>query len=274
MNRKKRKRDKNTAKIKTSYYTISSPKLPEPFCGYRIVHLSDLHGTLYGRNHKVLIQKIREAAPNCIMMTGDMADQSQGAIPRLIDLCSRLCRHWPVYFIDGNHEQCLKEKEQASLQRGLKRAGVIQLKNSAQELVYKGASIQVYGLVMPMVYYKDWFREYRWGIKFTVQDAERLLGMPRGDSFRILLAHNPLYFPAYRDWGADLTLSGHIHGGIICIPGLGGLLSPEVKFFPKYDGGYFWEEGKQMVVSRGLGNHFLFRLWNPPELAVITLKHP
>lgn len=257
-------------KIKTSYYTISSPNLPKPFRGYRIIHLSDLHGALYGKNHRVLIQKIKEAAPDCIMMTGDMADQSLEAIPRLIALCRRLCQYWPVYFIDGNHEQCLKRREYICLHRELKRAGVIQLRNSWKELSYKGTSIQVYGLVMPMMYYKDWFREYRWGAEFSAEDAGTLLGKPKDGCFRILLAHNPLYFPAYRDWGADLTLSGHIHGGIIRIPRLGGLLSPEVKFFPKYDGGHFLEKGRHLVVSRGLGNHFLFRMWNPPEVAVIT----
>ena len=89
--------------------------------------------------------------------------------------------------------------------------------------------------------------------------------------YSILLAHNPLYYPAYRDWGADLTLSGHVHGGIIRIPGKGGLLSPDVTFFPKYDGGHFRENGKDLIVSRGLGNHFLVRVMNPPELLVVTL---
>ena len=89
--------------------------------------------------------------------------------------------------------------------------------------------------------------------------------------YNILLSHNPLYYPAYRDWGADLTLSGHIHGGIIRIPGLGGLLSPDLTLFPRYDGGHFTERGKHLIVSRGLGNHFLVRVMNPPEIGVITL---
>lgn len=258
-------------RIKTSYYTVTSAKLPRPFHGYRIAHLSDLHGELYGKHHRDLIQKIRDAAPDCVMMTGDMADQKNDGIPHLIDLCRRIRREWPVYFVVGNHEQCLEQKEFAWLQSELKRAGVILLKNQWQRIYAKGASIKVYGLVMPMVYYKDWMREYQWGVHFSKKDAEKFLGIPENDDYRILLAHNPLYFPAYRDWGADLTLSGHIHGGIIRIPGLGGLLSPEVKFFPKYDGGHFVEDGRHLIVSRGLGNHFLIRVWNPPELAVITL---
>ena len=53
---------------------------------------------------------------------------------------------------------------------------------------------------------------------------------------------------------------------------MGGLLSPDLTLFPKYDGGHFEEEGRQMVVSRGLGNHFLFRVMNPAELVAVTLK--
>ena len=95
----------------------------------------------------------------------------------------------------------------------------------------------------------------------------------------LLLAHNPLFFPAYRDWGADITLSGHIHGGIFRLPFLGGVLSPDLSLFPKYDGGLFTEspsrhpkENKYLVVSRGLSDTFLKRIANPMEIVCITVK--
>ncbi|MDO7206165.1 hypothetical protein Q5M85_20820 [Paraclostridium bifermentans] len=48
-----------------------------------------------------------------------------------------------------------------------------------------------------------------------------------------MLAHTPFFFEDYSDYGADLVLSGHVHGGIIRLPLLGGVLSPNREFFPK-----------------------------------------
>lgn len=252
---------------------IASTNLPEAFQGFRIVHLSDLHGTLYGRHHGRLLHEIRLARPDMVVMTGDMTDHKRAGRLQLLDLCRRLCRHWPVYYVWGNHEQCLKRKQRISLAQDLKKAGVVVLDNQCGAIVRGDASLKVYGLTMPMVYYK----ELRAGVKrrccFTTAEMEKLLGKAKPSEYNLLLAHNPLYFPAYRDWGADLTLSGHIHGGIVRIPGLGGVFSPEFRFFPRYDGGHFVERGKHLVVSRGLGNNFLFRVANPPEVVVITLLY-
>lgn len=280
----------------TVHYKIISEKLPSQFDGFRIAHLSDLHGAVFGRRNEKLLQEIQKIKPDMIVMTGDMADNSGQALVRLLDLCRQLCRqnqafcirkardsgmaerHVPaaarkgIYYVVGNHEQCLKGSGQARLIRHLESMGVKVLENNWCTISHKGAYLKMYGLVTPMIYYKDRLREYRRGICFTKRDVETALGKADSSCFNILLSHNPLYYPAYRDWGADLTFSGHIHGGIIRIPGLGGLLSPDMTFFPKYDGGHFQEKGRHLVVSRGLGNHFLMRVMNPPELVEVTLS--
>ena len=87
-----------------------------------------------------------------------------------------------------------------------------------------------------------------------------------------MLAHNPAYFEAYASWGADLTLSGHVHGGIMRLPWLGGVLSTSLTLFPKYDGGEFRLGEKRMIVSRGLGSHTIpIRIFNPAELVAVEL---
>ena len=106
---------------------------------------------------------------------------------------------------------------------------------------------------------------------------ERYLGSSRNDShtepYRILIAHNPEYFEAYSEWGADLTVSGHIHGGIMRLPLLGGVISPRFTLFPKYSGGEYERDGHKMIVSCGLGTHSVHvRVFNPAELAVIDIK--
>lgn len=258
-------------KFRTVNYTISSGRLPPEFEGFKIIHFSDLHGALYGRDNEELVQEIKRISPHMILMTGDMADRSPQAIPRFENLCCQICDDYPVYYVLGNHEQEMDADVLNKLLENVKKMGITVLMNECKTISRHGAFIKIYGLVTPMKYYKDILKEYEWGVKFSAGDAENLLGKGDDSCYKLLLTHNPLYYPAYRDWGADLTLSGHIHGGIIRIPKLGGLLSPDLTFFPKYDGGHFKEQGKDLVVSRGLGNHFLVRVMNPPEFVCITL---
>lgn len=261
--------------FRTVNYTITSRRLPQEFDGFRIAHLSDLHGAVYGENNKLLIQKIHQASPHIVVMTGDMADHDRDSVSNLTDLCRRLLKRYPIYYTPGNHEQGLKPLAYLRLLKTLDSLGVTVLENRWRTVSRGGTFIKLYGLVMPMRYYKDPMRDdYVKHICFTAADTRHALGQPDQSCYNILLSHNPLYYPACRDWGADLTLSGHIHGGIIRIPGLGGLLSPDLTFFPKYDGGHFQEEGRHLIVSRGLGNHFFVRVMNPPELVAITLARP
>ncbi len=258
--------------LHTVNYTIPSPRLPEGFHGFRVVHLSDLHGAVFGDNNKFLIHRIGQARPHIIAMTGDMADDDRASLANLTSLADRLADRWPVYYIPGNHEQALSAARFLGLAKKLESLGVTVLENNWVTLSRRGSFVKLYGLTMAMKYYKDRLRaDYVRGVHFSPADTEKALGKADRDCYNILLSHNPLYYPAYRDWGADLTLSGHIHGGIIRIPGLGGLLSPDLTLFPRYDGGHFTERGKHLIVSRGLGNHFLVRVMNPPEIGVITL---
>ncbi len=106
---------------------------------------------------------------------------------------------------------------------------------------------------------------------FTVSAANLAAFIPK-DSFSILLAHRPEYFADYIAAGADLTLSGHAHGGQFRFPLIGGLIAPGQGLFPKYDAGLYTENGSSLIVSRGIGNSlFPFRFNNRPEVVLITL---
>lgn len=95
-----------------------------------------------------------------------------------------------------------------------------------------------------------------------------------GDPFWILLAHRNNRFPSqYSLLGADLVVSGHAHGGIIRLPGTDGLISHDLELFPSYTAGLYEENGSLLFVTRGLGNSGpSFRLFNRPEIAVVTLR--
>ena len=100
----------------------------------------------------------------------------------------------------------------------------------------------------------------------------RKLGKPLKEYCNILMAHNPEYFEEYAKWGADLVLSWHVHGGIMRLPLVGGVISPAYTLFPKYDGGIFHSGKTTMLLGRGMGSHTIqLRFFNPAELYVVDL---
>lgn len=149
---------------------------------------------------------------------------------------------------------------------GLKRAGIEPLINETAYL--PECNIAICGAQIDRAYFRHFRR-----IPMETSYLSKLLGTPDGEIFQLLIAHNPVYFDAYAKWGADLVVSGHVHGGIMRLPALGGVLSPALTLFPKYDGGMFKEDNSTMILSRGLSSHTPpVRIFNPGELIVIDLK--
>ena len=259
--------------LQVSQYTIASNKIPTAFNGFKILQLSDLHSKSFGKDNSKLIKKINNEKPDIIVMTGDMVSRKDTDYDTFINLAQELSKSYEIYYIVGNHEQSLSEDIQRSLLDKLIEIGVRVLDNEKVEIVKGGDSINLYGLWINLRYYKDVKNEYTKGISLGLKQMEIILGSIDSNSYNVLLSHNPLYFDAYSKWGADLTLSGHVHGGMIRLPFVGGLISPERKLFPKYDAGMYTIDGKELIVNRGLGiGKFGFRLFNRPEISVITLK--
>lgn len=261
-------------KIKITQYCISSPKIPEQFQNCRFLVLADLHNACFGEDNEGLLQRIREQKPDYILIAGDMIvgkpEQSTDVPARLIE---ELARDYPIYYAKGNHEKRtslypdiygdLWEEYQKRLE-----GKVTWLFNDRIALTRSGDSIWLYGLDIDTKYYKR-FRHRRMEASYLTE----CLGEPEPGEYGILLAHNPDYFREYAGWGADLVLSGHLHGGLIRLPGLGGMLSPMFHLFPRYDRGRYEEQDSIMLLSGGLGSHtFKFRVNNLPEILVITVS--
>lgn len=258
---------------KTTPYTIHFPNLPSDFNGFRIAHLSDLHNYPWGPGHRRVFQAVQRFDPHIVVMTGDMFDTRRSRNLDTLRLCKELARIYPVYFISGNHEQIMEQELRRSLYHKIHRWGVEILDNRCSSIYCNQASIRIGGLTIPLLYYKDPKRKpYRRDAWFSSEKITAILGEKHSKDFFLLLTHNPLYFPSCRDWGADLTLAGHIHGGIIDLPYFGPLLSPDVSLFPNYAAGHFAEQGHHLLVSRGLANTFALRVCNPMEVLWITLK--
>lgn len=238
----------------------------------RFVVLADLHDKKYGKDNERLIKAVRELKPDGILVAGDMITASpKEKLDGTIAFLGELAGDYPIYYGNGNHEHRLKlypevyGKLAQEYERRLQEIGIRPLVN--EHTVLADAGITIYGSQIDKSYYQRFHTKY-----MAPEYLLEILGEADKKSYSILLAHNPDYFPQYAGWGADLVLSGHIHGGMVRIPGWRGMVSPAVRFFPRYDGGLFREGASAMVLSRGLGMHTIpIRLFNPGELIVIDL---
>ena len=167
----------------------------------------------------------------------------------------------PTYYVTGNHEWAIGDVPE--LKERLAAQGVTVLSNSFTTLERNGDTVVLAGIDDPNGYADQKQPE-------TVA-AEVYAAY--GDPFWLLLAHrNDRFEEQYSLLGADLVLSGHGHGGIIRLPFTDGLLSTNRTLFPSYTAGLYDKNGSALFVTRGLGNSGpSFRLWNRPEVAVVTL---
>ena len=255
-------------------YRLKSKKLEGIGNNVRFVFLSDLHNKTYGKGNKRLLKKIKETDPALVLIGGDMLVGKKGkSYGSALDFVRELAGQFPVYYANGNHEQRLKEMPErygdvyAQYKEELEAAGVHFLENSSQELFCGGCKFRLTGLEIPAECYSH-FRK----VRMPEGAIEERIGEAKAADYEILLAHNPTYMEEYLEWGADLVLSGHLHGGIVRLPGVGGALSPAFSLFPKYSGGHYREGERDIVVSKGLGVHTVcVRLFNPAELVVLEL---
>lgn len=250
-------------------YQISDPRIRKKL---RLVLLADLHNKSYGKENEKLLTAIADAQPDLILSAGDlMTSVPEHSMAVAEHLVEQLAARYPFYYGNGNHEYRIYHEEEKYGGMGkeyrsvLERCNVRLLENETVQLQSYG--VRIAGLDLSHEYYKK-FKEG----ELPLSEINELLGACSGDWFTILIAHNPVFFESYAAWGADLTLSGHVHGGVMRLPFLGGVLSTSFRLFPKYDGGLFKIGKKTMVVSRGLGSHTIpVRIFNPAELVIIDL---
>lgn len=236
--------------------------LPAGFDGCRIVVLSDLHGAEFGEDNADLFETVAEQAPEYIFYLGDLEDKYRGPEPGYAEtVAAGLSAIAPTYYVTGNHEWAIGDVPE--LKERLEAQGVTVLSNSFVTLERNGDTVVLAGIDDPNGYADQKPPE-------TVA-AEVYAAC--GDPFWMLLAHRNDHFETqYSLLGADLVLSGHGHGGIIRLPFTDGLLSTDRTLFPSYTAGLYEANGSALFVTRGLGNSGpSFRLFNRPEVAVVTL---
>ncbi len=239
-------------------YRISSSKLTneEPI---RIVVIADLHSHAYGGDQKPLIDRVKKMEPDIICLVGDLGDDHEpfdGAallLDGIIDLA-------PCYYVSGNHE-CWGDYP--PIKEALLEYGVTILEGDSRTITVKGQTLNLCGIEDPCFTPHASYDELLWPFEQLPEDA-----------YNILLSHRPEFIETISQYGFDLVLSGHTHGGQLRIPLLlDALYAPNQGFLPKYSGGLYQVEETTLVISRGLSyNPRMPRVFNPPELVLVELS--
>ncbi len=242
-------------KLQVDEYEYVNSKIPVSFDGYKIVQLSDLHYAEFGENNSELIETVEELEPDMIVFTGDMIDRDYDEIlPSTINLIEAMAKLAPVYAVTGNHENDSPVKE--GLLTVYEYCGVQEITDKQVKIEKDGEAILLTGL--------DGYHPRYIKIPKADEDYENM--------FNILLYHWADHFDELTGYGFDLVLSGHIHGGVIRLPFIGGLLGNDKTLFPKYSSGFYQIGDRVMLCNRGLGETSVFRFNNRPQVLLLTLK--
>jgi predicted MPP superfamily phosphohydrolase len=261
-------------KSKVTYYRLdlTGEKLNKG--RFKFVFLSDMHNCMWGENGDELIDIIEREKADIVLCGGDMLVAHPGeSVETAADFIKKLSRKKRVYYALGNHEYRLRlypetygsmYEEYMSL---LRDENIIFLDNEKSEIYVNDIKISLYGLTIERKYYKRFSK-----LKMPKDYINGFLGEPDKDGINILMAHTPKYMKDYMNWGADISLCGHYHGGVMQLGKNRGLVSPDPSFFPYNAHGKFEEDNKIAIISAGLGEHTIpVRVHNPRELVSVDV---
>lgn len=246
----------------TSRYSIDIDSLDPQLDGLRIAHLSDLHGN----DHVPVFDVLDQEHVDLILCSGDIYDGVK-RVEETTQFIQKVLQYAPVYFVSGNHEYYAKNWSQTK--QNLKEMGVHVLDNKREEFTLHQATLEICGIEDPDL-------DYNWTYLQRLEQFHKNLEVIPSQIFpRIFINHRADLFDELPENFADLVFSGHMHGGQ-CRLFNRGIFSPfngdRRVLFPKYTRGIYQRDRMQMVVSCGLGDQMIVpRLFNPPELVLITL---
>jgi len=250
--------------ISTKTYKTETPLLEEQN-GIKIVLISDLHSTIYGKDQIILIDMIKNINPDLIVLSGDIFDDVVPMTGTQL-LLKGIYGIAPIYYVTGNHEYMSNNIQ--SIREELTSYGVIILSDNYTIIEINNNVIVIAGIEDP---YKSLYETSNYNQNDSMERAFRELD--EISLYKILIAHRPEMIEIYKKYSFDLILSGHTHGGQVRIPYINGLYAPNQGFFPKYAGGMYTHGNMVHIISRGLSvNPKLPRIFNPPELVIVIVE--
>ncbi|MEF3245427.1 MAG: metallophosphoesterase [Caldisericaceae bacterium] len=220
----------------------------------KFVQISDLHFTREGKREKKILKIISNEHPDLVFITGDVVNfRKKFEAKKFFKKISAL--GIKTYFVLGNWDY--KVKDVVSLKKEIESAGIKVLENETAEFTKNGLKINIIGL----------------GDPFTNHDRfEEAVNSINNKNFSILLSHTPDIFYKAKEKGIDLILSGHLHGGQVCLPFCKFAIYTPSKYGTKFLRGIFKEGNTIMYVNRGIGeSHFPIRIFSKPEILIGTI---
>lgn len=256
---------KMNQEVQLTRYEYQSEKLPQGFDGYKIAVISDIHNSPYTEE---FISLLNEAKPDMLLFAGDMIQQPETNLNNVTEIIKSQADKIPVYAVFGNHEASNGSKIRSNIAKELRSAGANVMFNTGEEIVKGEDSIRLIGIEDA----NDEFIDEE-TLKKIRRHVNNITRSDNGDVFNILLYHRADVYPKINDLPVNLILSGHLHGGIVRLPFVGGVFGKGETYFPEYTSGIYKEEKTTMIVSRGCDyNPYKPRIFNPPEVVLVTLK--
>ena len=241
----------------------------------RMILIADIHGQEFGPDNEDLISLIIEEKPDFIVIAGDLIDRYSQDDTAVLKLVRILAKHAPVYFGPGNQEFSYMVKQDPDFLNKVAEAGAMVLDKEYVDIQVGGQKLRLGGIYEyafssqgkeePNIHFtKD-------GVDLFKKDFEDT------DACKIMISHRPdafIFGDASRIWDLDLVVCGHLHGGQVILPFLGGLWAGDQGYFPKYCYGLHRKDRIQLLITAGLGSHkeTLPRFNNPPEIMSVTIQ--
>ena len=244
---------RNAAKVEVRHNPIHVPQLPEPFDGFTILQISDLHVDLSEAAMAHVVHLLKDLRYDICLLTGDYRGNTWGpyepSLAGMTEVCAAL--KGPVYGVLGNHDTIL-------MVPGLEAMGVRMLLNETDVIERGGARIHLAGI--------DDAHFYR------VDNIEKAADAIPHDAFSILVTHTPEIYRQAAHADFDVLLSGHTHGGQICLPG--GIPITLSAVLPRGLGSGAWRHHEMAgYTAVGAGSSVVPVRFNcPPEITLHQLR--
>ncbi|HUN46302.1 MAG TPA: metallophosphoesterase [Stellaceae bacterium] len=242
---------RNAARVELRRNTVVLPELPPAFDGFTLLHLTDLHVEMNSAALQRVVELLADVSYDVAVLTGDFRAQTYGPYEAVLDGLRWFRPHLkgPVYGVLGNHDT-------VRMVPAMEQMGIRMLLNEVEVIRRGDQRIHLVGV--------DDAHYYR------VDNIEKAAGDVPHDEFSILLTHTPEIYRQAAHADFNFLLSGHTHGGQICLPG-GTPIILDAKLPRKFGAGAWQYEGMHGYTSRGCGTSLVpVRLNCPPE---ITLHH-
>ena len=251
------------------YYRIQTDK---KFKSIRILQLTDLHNSIFEEKNQELVDLMVKQSPDLILITGDLLNSNELNTDIATDLISDLSKIAPVYVSLGNHEVEYQQNYGTDIVQLYADAGAVVLDRQYQDLEVNGQKIRlggIYGYCLPEKYLET--------NEADPEECAFLSDFQNTDLYTILMCHMPacwLLNDGLDEWDVDCIFSGHVHGGQVILPSIGGVYAPDMGWFPgRLQGLYSSADGSStMILSTGLGNtESVPRFNNIPEVVTVDI---